>query len=149
RRALAFRALVAHALGRGVFVSGGEPMAELILSTIGRAVGARVVPSAFRAIGAAFFQQVGATIGRSIDQRVFGPSERSVGPRLTALPLQASTEGASMPALYGRARIAGQVIWAARFKEHAQTSHSGGGKGGGPRVSSTNYTYTLSFAVGL
>jgi hypothetical protein len=47
-------------------------------------------------------------------------------------------------------RIAGQVIWAARFKEHEQTSEiETGGKGGGPRVTRTDYSYSLSFAVGL
>ncbi len=66
------------------------------------------------------------------------------GPRLTELPLQTSTDGAAMPRLWGRARIAGQVIWAARFAEHSETS--GGGKGG-PKQ--TGYTYSLSFAVGL
>jgi hypothetical protein len=59
-------------------------------------------------------------------------------------------EGASMPAIYGRVRIAGQVIWAARFKEHVRTRDvGGGGKGGGARATSRDYTYSLSFAVAL
>ncbi|WP_295696519.1 glycoside hydrolase/phage tail family protein [uncultured Maricaulis sp.] len=66
------------------------------------------------------------------------------GPRLAELPLQTSTDGAPMPRLWGRARMAGQVIWAARFAEHSETS--GGGKGG-PKQ--TGYTYSLSFAVGV
>ncbi|CAN0488332.1 unnamed protein product, partial [Discosporangium mesarthrocarpum] len=49
-----------------------------------------------------------------------------------------------MPQVWGRARLAGQVIWAARFTEHAQTS--GGGKSG-PKE--TGFTYSISFAVGL
>ncbi|WP_323762931.1 baseplate multidomain protein megatron [Maricaulis sp.] len=66
------------------------------------------------------------------------------GPRLLELPVQTSTDGAAMPKVWGRARLAGQVIWAARFTEHAQTS--GGGKSG-PKE--TGFTYSLSFAVGL
>ncbi|WP_291844062.1 glycoside hydrolase/phage tail family protein [Maricaulis sp.] len=66
------------------------------------------------------------------------------GPRLIELPVQTSTDGAPMPRLWGRARLAGQVIWAARFAEHAETS--GGGKSG-PRE--TGFSYSLSFAVGL
>jgi hypothetical protein len=47
-------------------------------------------------------------------------------------------------------RVAGQVIWAARFKEHVETERvRAGGKGGGPRLTARNYRYTLSFAVGL
>ncbi|MEQ1618827.1 MAG: glycoside hydrolase/phage tail family protein [Terricaulis sp.] len=121
-------------------------MAELVLSTIGKAIGSRL-PGALSSIGAALLQAGGAALGRSIDQQLFGPRARHEGARLTDLHLQASTEGASIPALYGRVRLSGQVIWAARFKEHAQTEEVGGK--GGPRVTSRTYSYTLSFAVGL
>ena len=113
-------------------------MAELILSTIGQAVGARIAPAAFRAIGAALGRAGGAAIGRGIDDRVFGDTRRIEGARLADLHVQGSTEGASIPAVYGRVRLAGQVIWAARFKEHAETTHVGGGKGGGPCATSTS-----------
>lgn len=66
------------------------------------------------------------------------------GPRIAELPVQTSTDGAPMARVWGRSRIAGQVIWAARFSEHR--SETGGGKGG---PSQTDYTYSLSFAVGL
>jgi hypothetical protein len=124
-------------------------MAELVLSTIVIALGARL-PGALGSIGAMLGSTAGALIGRSIDQQLFGPRRHHEGARLTDLHLQASTEGASIPAVYGSVRIAGQVIWAARFKEHADTQEiETGGKGGGPRVTSTSYRYSLSFAVGL
>lgn len=66
------------------------------------------------------------------------------GPRLTELPVQTSTDGAPMARIWGRGRIAGQVIWASRFSEHR--NETGGGKGGPSR---TEFTYSLSFAVGL
>lgn len=125
-------------------------MAELILSTVGKVVGSRIAPAAFRAIAASLGRAGGAAIGRAIDQRLFGENVRHEGPRLTDLHIQGSTEGASIPAVYGRVRIAGQVIWAARFKEHAETNDAGGGgKGGGARATRTDYQYSLSFAVGL
>jgi hypothetical protein len=99
-------------------------------------------------IGATLGQMAGAQLGSAIDQQVFGAALRREGPRLTDIHLQASTEGASIPAVYGSVRIAGQVIWAARFKERVHTSTSGGGKGAA-RVRSTNHRYSLSFAVGL
>ncbi|MEQ8405694.1 MAG: glycoside hydrolase/phage tail family protein [Oceanicaulis sp.] len=68
------------------------------------------------------------------------------GPRLSALQLQTSTEGAPIPLVYGRMRLAGQVIWAARFKERSQVRSAGGGKGG-PKV--REYDYSISFAVAL
>ena len=125
-------------------------MAELVLSTIGQALGARIVPAAFRAIGATLGRIGGAYLGRAIDNEAFGETRHSEGARLTDLHLQGSSEGASIPAIYGRVRIAGQVIWAARFKEHEETTEvSGGGKGGGSRATRTDFTYSLSFAVGL
>ncbi|GAM98869.1 genetransfer agent host specificity protein [alpha proteobacterium U9-1i] len=126
-------------------------MAELIFSTIGETLGARLAPAALRTLGSALGRVGGAMLGRSIDQRLFGETARYEGARLTDLHVQSSTEGASMPAVFGRVRIAGQVIWAARFKEHAETSEvsGGGGKGGAPRATRTDYRYTISFAVGL
>lgn len=125
-------------------------MAELVLSTIGQALGARIVPAAFRAIGSTLGRIGGAYIGRAIDDELFGETRRSEGARLTDLHLQGSTEGASIPAIYGRVRIAGQVIWAALFKEHEETTEvGGGGKGGGSRATRTDFSYSLSFAVGL
>ncbi len=120
-------------------------MAELVLSTIGQAVGGRVLGTA----GAALGRIGGAYLGRGIDQHVFGASRQYEGPRLTDLHLQGSTEGASIPAVFGSVRLAGQVIWAARFKEHVDIEEVGGGKGGGPRVTRRDYRYSLSFAVGL
>lgn len=68
------------------------------------------------------------------------------GPRLSELAVQTSTEGAGIAIVFGRMRVTGQVIWAARFRETSQTRKSGGGKGG-PKT--TQYRYSLSFAVGL
>ncbi len=72
---------------------------------------------------------------------------RQVGGRLTGLELHSTSVGAPMAAVFGRARVAGQTIWAARFKEHRVEQTTGGGKGGG--ATTVSYTYSLSFAVGL
>jgi hypothetical protein len=49
-----------------------------------------------------------------------------------------------MACVFGRARVTGQVIWAARFLEGRRTSSAGKG---GPRT--VEYDYSLSFAVAL
>lgn len=124
-------------------------MAQMILSNAGQYLGSQL-PGAWGAIGGAVGQVAGAALGAAIDQRLFSETQRRTGARLTDLHVQTSSEGASIPAVFGRVRIAGQVIWAARFNEHVETASSGGGgKGGGVRVRSTNFRYTLSFAVGL
>uniref|UniRef100_UPI002FCFD22D baseplate multidomain protein megatron n=1 Tax=Xanthobacter dioxanivorans TaxID=2528964 RepID=UPI002FCFD22D len=62
----------------------------------------------------------------------------------------ASTEGAPLPRIYGRARVAGQVIWATKLKEvKKEETQSAGGKGGSLSASTTTYTYYGNFAVAL
>ncbi len=68
------------------------------------------------------------------------------GPRLDTLHVQTSRDGAPMARVFGRVRLAGQVIWASHVRETSVESPVGG-KGGGP--TQTDYSYFISFAVGL
>jgi len=111
-------------------------MAQVVLSTIGQAVGGPV--------GAAIGGTVGAMLDRAAIESLRPP--REVGPRLQTLHLSSAAEGAPVPAVFGRARIGGQVIWAARFKARRVERTQGGGKGG-PRT--VEEAYSLSFAVAL
>lgn len=125
-------------------------MAALVLSVAGGAAGAVFGPA-----GAIAGRIVGALAGNMIDQALFGSTARSVtGPRLADLDVMASTEGAPIPRLYGRARLSGQVIWATRLEEVVSTSsQSAGGKGGlggaTATTTTTTYSYFANFAVGL
>ncbi len=127
-------------------------MAALVLSVAGGAAGAVFGPA-----GAIAGRIAGALVGNLIDQSMF-PTTRDVqGPRLADLDVMASTEGAPIPRVYGRARLSAQVIWATNLEEvvTARTDTTGptaGGKGGGgPSVitTSTTYSYFANFAVGL
>jgi len=108
-------------------------MAQVILSNVGQAIGG--------GIGRA----IGSVVGGAIDQRVVGSlgPARQRGPRLETLRVQSSADGAPMACVFGRARVTGQVIWAARFLEQKDEQ---GGKGG-PRT--VEYGYSLSFAVAV
>lgn len=122
-------------------------MAALLLSFAGASLGAALGPAGM--IGG---RMIGAIAGGLIDRALFGPSPRRVeGPRLKDLDVMGSTEGAPIPRVYGRVRISGQVIWATRLEEVVSTrsESAGGGKGGGPRVTTTTYSYFANFAVGL
>ena len=79
-------------------------------------------------------------ISRAFDTRNFE------GPRLDSLQVQTSRDGAPMARVFGRVRLAGQVIWASHVRE-TSTESPVGGKGGGP--TQTEFSYTISFAVGL
>ncbi|MBL4618948.1 MAG: hypothetical protein JKX88_02470, partial [Marinicaulis sp.] len=128
-------------------------MAQLLL-TAASGVGGAVAKAG---IGAFLARTVATTAAAYaagyVDRLIFGPRKRSVeGPRLDSFQVQASQEGASMLRVFGRARIAGQLIWAANFKETvSETTESSGGKGGRPAVQTTltEYLYSISFAVAL
>ncbi len=77
------------------------------------------------------------------------PEER-FGPRLGDDSVTDSTEGLDIPIIWGRDRLAGNIIWQGPRLEIPDTNTiSGGGigKGGGPEVTQTNYRYYRSFAV--
>jgi hypothetical protein len=111
-------------------------MATLVLQAAGAAIGGLFGP-----VGAILGGAVGAMAGYAVDQTLFG--QNIEGPRLSDLSVQRSEEGTPIPRVYGRARLAGQVIWATRFQEVREEE---GGKGG-PTV--TTYSYYANFAVGI
>ncbi|OZB14438.1 MAG: hypothetical protein B7X53_13810 [Hyphomonas sp. 34-62-18] len=122
-------------------------MAQIAFAEIGAAVGSRLLPAglnlAGRAIsGAAIGRAAGALAGRALDQYLAGPME---GPRLKALHVMEASEGAGVPSVYGRMRVSGQLIWAARFRERRTTRNAS--SKGGPRVN--EYSYSVSFAVAI
>ena len=136
-------------------------MAALVLSVAGGAAGA-----AFGPAGAIAGRIGGALLGNMLDRSLF-PSTRTrtvEGPRLADLDVMASTEGAPVARVYGRARLSGQVIWATRLLEVVTTRTEtaggggaggkglGGGGGGGSAAvttTTTTYSYFANFAVGL
>jgi hypothetical protein len=129
-------------------------MASLILGAAGSALGGSLLGTSVLGgllSGAQAGGALGALAGMEIDAALTpGRTVTRSGPRLSDVNITSSTEGAAIPRLFGRMRLAGQLIWASRFKESAATTSSGGGKGGGAAtVSETDYSYSISFAVGL
>lgn len=127
-------------------------MAALVLSVAGSAAGGAL----FGPAGAIAGRLIGALAGNAIDQVLFASrQDRALeGPRLSDLQVMASTEGAPVPRVYGRARLSGQVIWATNLEEVVSTSSEtagGKGMGGGSTVTTTTttYSYFANFAVGL
>lgn len=123
-------------------------MAQIVFTEAGARLGAQFLPNGLGVLGARVAgpqigRAVGSFVGGRIDAALFGQDQE--GPRLEALHVMESREGAPVPLVYGRMRVAGQVIWAARFKEKRRET-SAGGKGGPTR---TDYTYSVSFAVGI
>jgi len=121
-------------------------MAELVLGNLGAAVGASLLPQGLslfgrQVAGQAIGRAIGSLAGAYLDARYLSPPVE--GPRIREFHLTESSEGASLPVVYGRLRVGAHVIWAAEFKGRREVE---GGKGG-PRTA--DYSYSLSFAVAL
>lgn len=127
-------------------------MAVLALTAIGSALGGSLLPAGISVFGAtlsgaALGGAIGGLAGSAIDQALLAPTIKSSGPRLQDLSVTTSVEGSPVLRVYGRMRVGGQIVWAARLREDKETSRSGGKGGGG--VKQTTYSYYGSFAVGL
>lgn len=122
-------------------------MATLLLSAAGAAIGSGFGGTVLGLSGAVIGRAVGATLGRVIDQKILGGGSDAVEVgKIERFRLTGASEGAPVARVWGRVRIAGQVIWATRFKE--STSETGGGKGtGGPKT--TQFSYSVSLAIAL
>ncbi|MCB2129001.1 MAG: glycoside hydrolase/phage tail family protein [Rhodobacteraceae bacterium] len=124
-------------------------MATILLAAAGSAVGAGFGGSLLGLSGAVIGRAVGATIGQVIDQRLLGSGSQAIETgKIDRFRLSGASEGAPIGAVWGRMRVAGQVIWASRFLETTKKS-GGGGKGAAPSPRVTEYSYSVSLAVAL
>ena len=125
------------------------------MATLVLAAAAPLVSGAFGfaagSVGAALVGTAMGVGGAVIDTMLFagGKDTTTEGPRLDSLQVTSSTEGSAINRAYGRARIGGQIIWATRLEEVKNTQTQSGGKGGGPKATSTTYTYFANFAIGI
>ncbi|MGB3626451.1 MAG: glycoside hydrolase/phage tail family protein [Henriciella sp.] len=121
-------------------------MGEIILSQVGSAVGAAALPNGLtiagaQISGAVIGRTIGSLAGRALDSALTPATE---GPRLKSLHVMESREGAGMANVYGRMRVAGQLIWASRFKEKKRERRTGKG---GPKIADYSYSVSLAAAI--
>ena len=127
-------------------------MATIVLGAVGTAIGGGFGGAILGLSGATIGGMIGSGIGSMVDSWIVSsmlPGQRIEGARMDSLRVTSATEGVVIPRLYGRMRIGGNIIWATDFREEVNTRRQGGGKGGGPKVTSTEYSYYASFAVAL
>ncbi len=122
-------------------------MATILLSAAGAAIGGGFGGTILGLSGAVIGRAVGATLGRAIDQRLMGAGSQTVEMgRVDRLRLSSASEGEAVGRIWGRMRVAGQVVWATRFFETKSVQKSGKGT---PRATSTSYSYSVSLALAL
>jgi hypothetical protein len=157
-------------------------MATVLLSAAGASVGASVGGSVMGLSMSAIGRFAGAMIGNAVDcrsvatdqQLVGGGSERVELGQMNRFRMTGAGEGRPIGKVFGRMRVAGQVIWCSEFEERVFTSTAiqtaaqstaapsagSGGKGGagsatGNIVTTSDTTvtqqfeYTVSVAVAL
>ncbi|GLS79511.1 hypothetical protein GCM10007893_02850 [Paracoccus marinus] len=127
-------------------------MATIVLGAVGTAIGGGLGGTILGLSGAAIGGMIGSGIGSMVDSWIVSsllPGQRIEGQRMDSLRVTSATEGVVIPRLYGRMRIGGNIIWATDFREETNVHRQGGGKGGGQKVTTTEYLYYASFAVAL
>lgn len=125
-------------------------MATILLSAAGAAIGGSVGGTVMGLSMAAVGRFAGGVIGRSIDQRLLGQGSDVVeSGRTSRLRLTGSGEGDAIAQIYGRMRVAGQVIWATEFREDVNVSGGGGGKGAPKRPTVRQFSYSVSIALAI
>ena len=71
--------------------------------------------------------------------------------RILSLQVQQSSQGLTLPVVYGRARVAGNLIWYSDFTtiETKTTTRQGGKGGGGVQQEDISYTYEAAVMMAL
>ena len=122
-------------------------MATILLSAAGAALGSGFGGTVLGLSGSVIGRAIGATVGRSIDQRILGgQSDATEVGRVDRFRLSGVGYGLPVNEVWGRMRVAGEIIWASRFLQSVRKS--GGGKGV-PRSSTETFSYTVSLAIAL
>ena len=126
-------------------------MTTLVLQAAGGALGTALGGP----IGAVAGRVLGGAVGALADGALFGAGARTrfvEGPRLGDVSGIASTEGAPIPRVYGRARVGAEIIWTTRLEEVATTTvERGAAAKSTPRQKTvrTEYSYFANLAVGI
>jgi hypothetical protein len=120
-------------------------MAVLALGLAGGAIGGAIFGTAtFLGVSAVGW---GVAAGQLVGNLLFPQHSSQQGPRVGDLSVQASTYGAPIPMLFGTMRAPGNVIFCTDKRE-VPSEQTQGGKGG-PKVTTTTYTYNVDMAVAL
>ncbi len=112
-------------------------VAQLVLTVAGAWAGNAIGGGLGQAAGA----MLGSYLGAAIEQDLFGPGPSPItkveGARVTDLQVSGSAYGQPIPRVWGRGRIAANIIWVRGIKETVITeteTTGGGGKGSASRV---------------
>lgn len=113
-----------------------------IIGTIAGGIIGAFIPGGYIALGAS----IGGMIGGAIDPPK-GPHIQ--GPRLNDLAVQLTGYGNPIPRVYGTTALFGTIFWVENNALKETTIEQEQGGKGGPTQTSTTYSYSATFALGL
>ena len=127
-------------------------MTTLILSSVGKIAGNTLGGPLGGAIGG----YLGASIGSYFDRKLFNlnKTQKITGYRLDDLGVQTSTYGKTIPIVYGKMRISGNIIWSMPIKEVLSSEMISQQYGKGfsrpsATIDKTNYNYYATMAIAI
>ena len=121
-------------------------MSTIFFNTIGGTIGASVAGPLGGMIGHAFGSMIGSFIDNGFSAKSYTMNR---GSRLYDLIVQTSNYGKIIPIIYGKCRVAGNVIWSLPIQEHQHIETTGGKGGIEPTISTRAYSYTVTLAIAV
>lgn len=125
-------------------------MAEIALAAAGAYIGAEIAATVMLPMWlSSALPSIGWTLGSMAGRTLFAQDIHVEGPKLSDLKVVGVEYGQPIPYVFGAPRVAGQVWWSSDKRAIAHTESQGGGKGGGPEITTTHYTYDVDTFFGL
>jgi len=119
---------------------------QIILGVAGAVAGGLLAGPGGAVKGAMLGFSIGSTVGAYIDQANTHYHTADMG-RTSDLVVTTASYGTSIPQCWGHNKVPGIIIWGTNLVEHKTEQSQGGGGSGGPSVTTTVYSYTISFAM--
>ncbi len=101
------------------------------------------------AVGGPLGEVIGLGANLLHDSLAKPKTQHSMGPRLTEITMQTATYGKMIPIVYGTVKLAGNIIWAGKVKEHRQDHYQRRGKFSSRALVASQFHYTISVAIAI
>ena len=109
-----------------------------------------IFPNLGQFIGKTFAGPIGGLIGKEFDKEFLSSKKTAkIGPRLKEYSLQSAEYGKSIPIIYGKVKLAGNIIWASKIREHREDHYQRRSKFGGKSLVASNFNYSISLAIAI
>ena len=130
------------------FETFGSFLGNSIGSSIGNSIGSAAASNLGSIIGSNLGSIAGQALGDAASQKLMGKPTISkvVGRRLSDIQIQSSIYAVAIPLLYGRMRIAGNIIWVSALQEEENLRHV---RSAYSKTAYVSYRYKISLAIGL